>query len=54
MKVIFRVILKVKKPSINPKSVVVVKIGQKLNKEIKKGRIGNIRVAPELLKIKGS
>lgn len=50
---IFRIILKVKKPSTNTRDVVTIRIGKKLNNQLKKGRIGNILVVPEVLQIKG-
>ena len=53
VKVIFRIILKVKKPSTDTRDVVTIRIGKKLNNQLKTGRIGNILVVPEVLKIKG-
>ena len=53
VKVIFRIILKVKKPSTNTRDVVTIRIGKKLNNQLKTGRIGNILVVPEVLQIKG-
>lgn len=50
---IFRIILKVKKPSTNTRDVVTIRIGKKLNNQLKTGRIGNILVVPEVLQIKG-
>lgn len=53
VKVIFRIILKVKKPSTDTRDVVTIRIGKKLNNQLKTGRIGNILVVPEVLQIKG-
>ena len=53
VKVIFRIILKVEKPSTNTRDVVTIRIGKKLNNQLKTGRIGNILVVPEVLQIKG-
>ncbi|XP_028394789.1 hemicentin-1-like [Dendronephthya gigantea] len=52
VKVIFRVIVKVLKPSKESNDVVAVKIGRKINKQLKTGRIGNIQVVPDAIKLK--
>ncbi|XP_028413457.1 titin-like isoform X1 [Dendronephthya gigantea] len=52
VKVIFRVIVKVLKPSKESNDVVAVKIGRKINKQLKTGRIGNIQVVPGAIKLK--
>ncbi|XP_028394142.1 uncharacterized protein LOC114518358 [Dendronephthya gigantea] len=52
IKVIFRVIVKVLKPSKESNDVVAVKIGRKINKQLKTGRIGNIQVVPDAIKLK--
>ena len=54
VKVIFKVIVKVLKPSKETNDVVAVKIGRKINKQIKTGRIGNIQVVPDAIKLKGN
>ena len=54
VKVIFRVIVKVLKPSKETNDVVAVKIGRKINKQLKTGRIGNIQVVPEAIKLRGN
>ena len=54
VKVIFRVIVKVLKPSKESNDVVAVKIGRKINKQLKTGRIGNILVVPDAIKLKGN
>ena len=51
---IFRVIVKVLKPSKESNDVVAVKIGRKINKQLKTGRIGNIQVVPDAIKLRGN
>ncbi|XP_028418079.1 angiopoietin-1 receptor-like, partial [Dendronephthya gigantea] len=52
VKVIFRVVMKVFKPSKITNDVVAVNLGRKINKQLKTGRIGNIQVVPEVLKLR--
>jgi hypothetical protein len=53
VKVIFRVVVKVLKPSKETNDVVAVKVGRKINKQLKTGRIGNILVIPDAIKLNG-
>ena len=53
VKVIFRVIVEVSKPSKETNDVVAVKVGRKLSKQLLTGRIGNIMVVPKALKLRG-
>ena len=53
VKVIFRVKVKVAKPSKKSKDVVAAKLGRKIIKQIKTGRIGNIQIVPDAIKLKG-
>ena len=54
VKVIFRVIVKVLKPSKETNDVVAVKVGRKISKQLKTGRIGNIQVVPEAIQLRGN
>ena len=53
VKVIFRVIVEVLKPSKESNDVVAVKVGRKISKQLLTGRIGNIMVVPEAIKLRG-
>jgi hypothetical protein len=53
VKVLFRVVVKVLKPSKETNDVVAVKVGRKINKQLKTGRIGNILVIPDAIKLNG-
>ena len=53
VKVLFRVVVKVLKPSKDTNDVVAVKVGRKINKQLKTGRIGNILVIPDAIKLNG-
>ena len=46
--------MKVFRPSKETNDVVAVKLGRKINQQIKTGRIGNIQVVPEVLKLRGN
>ena len=50
---IFRVIVKVLKPSKETNDVVALKIARQVYKQLKTGRIGNILVSPDALQLKG-
>ena len=54
VKVIFRVVIKVLKPSKETNDVVAVKVGRKISKQLKTGRIGNILVVPEAIQLRGN
>ena len=54
MKVLFKVVVKVFKPSKETNDVVAVKIGRKIYKQLKTGRIGKIAVIPDALKLNGN
>ena len=46
--------MKIVKPSKNPNEVVAVQIGKKLNVQVMKGQIGNMKVVPEPIRIRGT
>ena len=50
---IFRVIIDVFKPSKESNDVVAVKVGRKISKQLLTGKIGNILVVPEAIKLRG-
>ena len=50
---IFRVIIEVFKPSKESNDVVAVKVGWKISKQLLTGKIGNILVVPEAIKLRG-
>ena len=54
VKVIFRVKVKVAEPSKESKDVIATKLGRKIIEQIKTGRIGNIQVVPDAIKLKGN
>ena len=54
VKVLFKVIVKVLKPSKETNDVVAVKVARKIYKQIKTGRIGKIAVVPDALKLNGN
>ena len=54
VKVIFRVIVKVLKPSKETNDVVAVNVGRKISKQLKTGRIGNIQVARDAIQLRGN
>ena len=54
VKVLFRVIVKVLKPSKETNDVVAVKVGKKIYKQLKTGRIGKFTVNPSTLKLNGN
>ena len=51
---LFRVIIKVLKPSKERKDVVAVSVGRKILKQLKTGRIGKFAVKPGVLKLNGN
>ena len=53
VKVLFKVVLKVYKPSKETNDVVAVKVGRKIYKQLKTGRIGKFAVVPDALKLNG-
>ena len=50
---LFRVIVKVLKPSKKTNDVVAVSVGRKIYKQLKTGRIGKFAVVPDALKLNG-
>ena len=54
VKVLFKVIVEVLKPSKETNDVVAVKVGRKIYKQLKTGRIGNIAVVRDALKLNGN
>jgi hypothetical protein len=46
--------MKVLKPSKETNDVVAVKVGRKISKQLKTGRIGNILVVPEAIQLRGN
>ncbi len=54
VRVLFRVIIKVLKPSKERKDVVAVSVGRKIFEQLKTGRIGKLVVKPGVLKINGN
>ena len=51
---LFKVIVKVLKPSKETNDVVAVKVGKKIYKQLKTGRIGKFTVIPSTLKLNGN
>ena len=54
VKVLFKVVVKVLKPSKERNDVIAVKVGRKIYKQLKTGRIGKFAVVPEALKLNGN
>ena len=51
---LFRVIVKVFKPSKETDDVVAVNVGHKIIKQLKTGRIGAIEVIPDAIQLQGN
>ena len=53
VKVLFRVIINVFKPSKETSDVVAVNVGHRIIKQLKTGRIGTMQVIPDAIQLKG-